>query len=655
MMTATKPEVGAAALDWALWYASQGFHVFPCPAGQKSPAGSPYSSKQATTDPEQIKAWYADDPDLNIAIRLDFSGLMCVDVDSYKSDCKFWELIADLELPRTMHATTARGGTHLLFQRTADAYPRHLFGDSSSQVDIQTAHHIMVHPSTFEGRQYGPLSDDPIAPAPAFLAEKARPSIYGDELPDMGPPEPRLVPVPANSDPWAEAALSKEIEAVLCALEGSRNNTLNAAAFSLGQLVAGGYLTENRVRAELEQAGVAIGLDRAEISKTIASGLRSGAQSPREKPAAPEKVRQAPAPRPAPVPTTATQAEKPARTILFHDSVDVEPILDQRETVEDFVPWAGIGFGFGPPGSFKTFTAIDLAGAVGGDKQWHGKRVENGVALYCGLEGERGIKNRIAARNKAKGPSPGLKYFTGSLNLRSNQTDADAIVAAARVASGGEPIRLLVIDTMNRAMAGGNENSSEDVGAFVAIVDSIARELDCFVLVIHHSGKDDARGLRGHSSLEGAADMIFEVKDKVINVLKQKDGDLVKYGFEVESVELGVDQYGKAITSLIVQPAAITEKTPELRGLFRTVMERFDERVLDHGVQLPSGDGFPPAAMGIKGVRKAEFLKVIEDLWSEATRPDSKAAAKLRELIHEKRRLCERDGYLWKPTRENGQ
>ncbi|TFH43867.1 MAG: hypothetical protein E4H01_11535, partial [Lysobacterales bacterium] len=96
---------------------------------------------------------------------------------------------------------------------------------------------------------------------------------------------------------------------------------------------------------------------------------------------------------------------------------------------------------------------------------------------------------------------------------------------------------LIIVDTLARTFAGGNENSSEDMGAFIAIIDYLREKTDSAILAVHHSGKDTSRGTRGHSSLFGAVDAEFEVRKVrtapavgpgqgagTFSVTKQKDG-----------------------------------------------------------------------------------------------------------------------------------
>ena len=121
-------------------------------------------------------------------------------------------------------------------------------------------------------------------------------------------------------------------------------------------------------------------------------------------------------------------------------------------------------------------------------------------------------------------------------------------------------------------MAGGefNESSSEDMGGFITQTGKLQELFECALLVIHHTGKDISKGLRGHSSLLGGCDTVIEIvrQDSVINsadpsvignailkVSKQKDGaDSIEVGIEVVLVEIGVSDLGfEVATSLAIR------------------------------------------------------------------------------------------------------
>jgi hypothetical protein len=80
---------------------------------------------------------------------------------------------------------------------------------------------------------------------------------------------------------YAEAALAAEADRVAWAPVGTRNDTLNRAAFALGRLVGAGLVDESAVRYELTRAARHAGLGRVETARTIRSGLTAGRRLPR--------------------------------------------------------------------------------------------------------------------------------------------------------------------------------------------------------------------------------------------------------------------------------------------------------------------------------------------------------------------------------------
>jgi hypothetical protein len=97
---------------------------------------------------------------------------------------------------------------------------------------------------------------------------------------------------------WARAALEYECKAVASAQPGTRNATLNTAAFNLFQIVAGGELDEDGVRDALLEAAVTCRLiaddGMASVEATINSGAQAGIQQPRTRPQ--PRVRSGPRP-----------------------------------------------------------------------------------------------------------------------------------------------------------------------------------------------------------------------------------------------------------------------------------------------------------------------------------------------------------------------
>ena len=249
------------------------------------------------------------------------------------------------------------------------------------------------------------------------------------------------------------------------------------------------------------------------------------------------------------------QAAQPApaqkRNLVLEawDEIKDEPV---EWLVNRVIPKKGFVALYGPPGSFKSFIALDLAAAIARGTQWMGQEAtpsDNGAVIYIAGEGHGGIGARIKAcriHHEIHESIP-IYILRHQINLRSSAEDINSLMlAVAELAETRQlKIDLIVIDTLARAFGGGNENSSEDMGAFITSCGHLQQVFESALLVIHHSGKDQAKGLRGHSSLLGAVDTELELlrfDDQprgVVTVSKQKDGeDGVRYGFEMVEIEI---------------------------------------------------------------------------------------------------------------------
>lgn len=128
----------------------------------------------------------------------------------------------------------------------------------------------------------------------------------------------------------------------------------------------------------------------------------------------------------------------------------------------------------------------------------------------------------------------------------------------------------MIIDTLNRAAPGADENSSVDMGRIIAAAKKLQTLIGGLVLLVHHSGKDSSKGLRGHSSLHAALDGAVEViktdNRREWSVAKSKDdatGDA--HPFKLEFVTVGIDDDGDTITSCVAIPDESSESIQRKR------------------------------------------------------------------------------------------
>lgn len=315
MEAATFREPAASMADAALELLALG-PVFPLhePRGEgcscanaecSSPAKHPRTRegcREASSDPERVAAWWARWPSANVGLAT--GRLVVLDVDGPTGRATLEQLEASRgPLPVTLTVATGNG-EHRYFAapegvsigNAAGARGRGL----GAGLDVRGEGGYVVAPPSVHanGTRYTFENlNVPVAPLPAWIVEQL--TTDPDARPADAPPL-RVVPPPSPASTrersYAEAALRGECEAVRTAPEGSRNEQLNASAYSLGQLVAGGLLDEGTVREQLEAAALAAGLAASETAKTLASGLDAGKRNPRTVPDPSPRVPRATAP-----------------------------------------------------------------------------------------------------------------------------------------------------------------------------------------------------------------------------------------------------------------------------------------------------------------------------------------------------------------------
>lgn len=228
--------------------------------------------------------------------------------------------------------------------------------------------------------------------------------------------------------------------------------------------------------------------------------------------------------------------------------------------LDDLVPARGIGFIYGPPGSYKSFMAVDMAMSVATGQPWHGYECEMpGAVVYIAAEGSRGLMERVTAWRRKYGQHGLIAIMAAPVMMDDAvmvQAFTECLERAREVMQA--PIRLVVVDTMARSFSG-DENSAQEVGAFVNACQRFSSDADdCFVMVVAHTGKDITRGIRGSSAIDGAADCHFlvtrpNIGQALVKNTKQKDIEMAEpMRFAMDVVDIGiVDRKGRPRKSLV--------------------------------------------------------------------------------------------------------
>lgn len=245
--------------------------------GKSEPTWTPFQIERADTD--RIMVWWDTCPDGNVGIVTGaVSGVIVLDVDGPEGS----DQLTGRDMPRTPYVATGKG-YHYYFKHpgfeTAN-FARKLPGLDFRGDGGYVVAPPSIHPS---GSRYAwaiTPNQEPFADAPEWLVSLLREK----DIRPAPPTNTRPMQVGGSNAAYASKAFQNELSKLQATGEGSRNHQLNASAFSLGQLVAIGELSESEVVSGLTSVALSIGLKGSEIARTIASGLEAGRLQPRDIP-----------------------------------------------------------------------------------------------------------------------------------------------------------------------------------------------------------------------------------------------------------------------------------------------------------------------------------------------------------------------------------
>lgn len=302
------------------------------------------------------------------------------------------------------------------------------------------------------------------------------------------------------------------------------------------------------------------------------------------------------------------------------DADDMLPVTTSDDFVEGVLSKAQMSVVYGPSNCGKTFFMADLCLHIALGRSWRNKEVDAGGVIYVAAEGSYGIRNRVAAFKQHNELNDGIPFsvIPTSVNMLDAEADVTKLInTITHKSKEMGHVTIVVLDTLARVMAGGNENAAEDMGMLVINADKVRHATDAHVCFIHHSGKDESKGARGSSALRAATDTEIEIKKSgeisCATVTKQREMEIDGvFPFKLEVIEIGTNERGKTVTSCVVAEASVAEATPRKkkpRGANQKILFKGINNLAARGLLQDNRLGLPPTCKGLSLDALFEHLK----------------------------------------------
>jgi hypothetical protein len=253
-----------------------------------------------------------------------------------------------------------------------------------------------------------------------------------------------------------DVIVRNELARVASSVEGTRNETLNQAAYTIGGLLHTRVLDEAQARHQLYLAAVACGLVESDGDSAVWATIESGLAAGQNQPFTPaEDGQDQPF---TPVEQSVAQPQAHGFRLKWHGEQQ-EPI---PWLVKGILPRGGVGLIAGQSTVGKSFIALDLAGAVATGMPFLDRRVPDvGGTLFLLGEAEGTMPERLEALCQGKLSALQVAKLPIAWTAIEDLSSAEsAVVALANGASNkmqqdfGVPLRLVIVDTIATAFAG---------------------------------------------------------------------------------------------------------------------------------------------------------------------------------------------------------
>lgn len=232
----------------------------------------------------------------------------------------------------------------------------------------------------------------------------------------------------------------------------------------------------------------------------------------------------------------------------------------------------------GPPESGKSLLLQEIALCVALGLPWHGRRTKRGLVVYLAGEGQHGLRKRFQAlETRYREQMEGEIVHLATAKVGASLIDPMELVRveesiAQAVQKHQQPLVLLIIDTLARFIAPGDESKAMDMGSYMSAIDSLRG--DAAAVSLHHPGHGESTRARGSSSFKAGLDAEFSVSCDIltntvtVNCQKMKDGEKPPpFSFKIETAPTKmVNEDGNPVNSVLLCPTETQIAKTPVRG-----------------------------------------------------------------------------------------
>lgn len=274
--------------------------------------------------------------------------------------------------------------------------------------------------------------------------------------------------------------------------------------------------------------------------------------------------------------------------LLDMTQLDAEPTPSYL--VPGLLPSIGTSMTYAKYASYKSFLALDLSMAVAMGGKFAGLQCEQGPVLYFLAEGGFDWPVRVIASAQERGWRRGEDVpaiFTVKKMLDFTRPDIiDKLAELVEDKMHGDHPAMIVIDTLAKSTGGEKENDTEVGSRLTMVGEALSQRLECQVMFIHHSGKDETKGSRGASSIPSGVDTIWQVKkdandtfNVTLTVEKNKsgrEGEQFDFRMQTKSVVTGPDKITRSTLVPTFLPEGFDKRAKPLAPNQQKVMSWLD-------------------------------------------------------------------------------